>query len=93
MVLALGALSFQRRVEAFQPLGFEVQATPAGTLEVTAVGTGGVGVQTAIRSCSQVAAKPTTRLPCALACAEPRPPRSSWRAESASKRSPTNGRR
>lgn len=45
LVLALGALSFQRRVEAFQPLGFEARPTPAGTLEVVGVQTAGVGVE------------------------------------------------
>jgi two-component system, NtrC family, sensor kinase len=45
VVLALGALSFQRRVEAFQPLGFEARPTAAGTLEVMAVRAAGVGVE------------------------------------------------
>jgi len=45
IVLGLGALSFDRRIEAFQPLGFEAKSTPAGTFEVTAVGGAGVGVK------------------------------------------------
>ena len=45
IVLGLGALSFERRIEAFQPLGFEARSTPAGTFEVTAVGGAGVGVK------------------------------------------------
>ncbi len=44
LVLGLGAISFQRRVEAFQPLGFDIRPTAAGTLEVTAVSAPGVAV-------------------------------------------------
>ncbi len=44
VVVFLGALSFQRRVDAFQPLGFAVAPTAAGTLGVSAVSAPGVGV-------------------------------------------------
>ena len=45
VVLVLGTASFQRRVDAFQPLGFETRPTAAGPLEVTAVTSPGVAVE------------------------------------------------
>jgi hypothetical protein len=44
VVVFLGAMSFQRRVDGFQPLGFAVAPTVAGTLSVSSVTASGVGV-------------------------------------------------